>query len=379
MSSWSVVIPSLVLLSSLAACDSARVVAASPNVRRDAAASDAATSDAAASDAAASDAVAQDSGPAADDATAPREDAEVVSPGLDASADAGVPSAPDAAVGPGFLRPAGTIALGFTADDSANRVYTAADGLAWKGSFRVDAQTRVLQRDPAWAGPFPLLFDDGAWTTGGHEPAGEVAGDHRWGVTVFVVPEAMATIDIEYGAIRGSVAGSDGVWIWEGFRNGFVTIPAAATADITVPGLTIRRFGTTDLRLTLDVSVLAPPFTAAPLTGDVRVKSIAWGWTEAVMSDDGTRGDMTAGDGRFTFVLSEMVGAGRPLGPLFGLLRSGDQALFVLVIGGVEYRVAGFPSSVGVSAELQVQGGVFVPVPVRSLPSGDRLTYVDVP
>lgn len=181
-------------------------------------------------------------------------------------------------------------------------------------------------------------------------------------------------IALEYGAIRGSIGGSQGTWIWEG-PNGQVTVPADATADLVAPGLTLQPFGTIDLRLTLDLSQLAP---GSPPATDVRVKASAWSWTEQLMVDDGTYGDLSARDRRFTFVLGEFAGAGRPLGPLFGLLRSGDTVEFVFVLDGLEYKVAGVPSPQGVSAELKLPGGAFTPVPVGNMPGGDRNTFVDV-
>jgi len=53
----------------------------------------------------------------------------------------------------------------------------------------------------------------------GHEPEGSTAGDHIWGVTVFMaIPET--DVVMEYGAIDGQEN-----WIWTGGQNGTVTIP----------------------------------------------------------------------------------------------------------------------------------------------------------
>ena len=54
-----------------------------------------------------------------------------------------------------------------------------AAGLAWKGSMVYDATTRVATIDGSWTGPFPMLYDDGPWNQGGHEPAGATAGGAR--------------------------------------------------------------------------------------------------------------------------------------------------------------------------------------------------------
>jgi uncharacterized protein YuzE len=136
----------------------------------------------------------------------------------------------------GFLSPADHVAVNFTIDDTANRSYLGADGLAWKGSFSFDPATRILTRDTAWGGPFPMLHDDGPWSSGGHEPLGSVAGDNIWGVTVWV-PTA-ATQSFEYGAIRGSVNGSDGPWIWIGLNETF-TVTSGNTTPIDAPGLVV--------------------------------------------------------------------------------------------------------------------------------------------
>lgn len=289
----------------------------------------------------------------------------------------------DATVTPttGFVRPEGHIAVNFTIDDTANRVYTQADGLAWKGSFGYDPVTRIAVKN-GWTGPFAVLWDDGAWNAGGHEPAGAVAGDNKWGIAMFVLPDAAAEIAFEYGAIRGSVEGSDGSWIWNGNGNGTFTVPAAATADIDAVGMTLPAFGTTDVRFTLDTSTLAVGFEAIDVANGVRVKSSAWGWTVPLMVDDGTQGDETAADGVFTFVMSENIGNGKPLGRLTGLLKSGDEGQFVFVFGaegGLEYKVNAAPSTQGVEVSIRPQGGAWTEVPVSNKPDGDRNTFFVVP
>lgn len=56
-----------------------------------------------------------------------------------------------------FPQPPDTIAVNFTVDDTANRVFTAGDGgassLQWKGTFSYDAGTRELAYDNSWGGP----------------------------------------------------------------------------------------------------------------------------------------------------------------------------------------------------------------------------------
>lgn len=285
----------------------------------------------------------------------------------------------DATTTTGFQKPAGTIALNFSIDDSANKVYTTADGLAWKGSFKYNKDTRVVEKDPSWGGPFALLWDDGPWNMGGHEPAGAVAGDNKWGIAMFVAPGAMP-IEFEYGAIRKSVNGSDGEWIWNvPGGNGKFSVAPGASADINAVGMALPAFGTTDVRLTIDTSTLAPGFEAFMPANGVKVKSSAWGWSEQTMVDDGTKGDVTAADGVFTMVLSEFVGEGKPLGRLVGLLKTGDEAQFVFVLGGVEYKVAGSPPTQGVAVAVKPQGGAFTDVNVDNKPDGDRNTFFVVP
>ncbi len=298
-------------------------------------------------------------------------------------ADAGTMTNPDASTNTGFTKPAGTIALNFTIDDTANKVYTAEDGLAWKGSFQFDPDTRVVVKNAGWTGPYAMLYDDGPWNMGGHEPAGSVAGDNKWGVTMFVVPDAAAPIAFQHGAIRGSVNGADNPsgWIWTG-PDGVFEVPAAATADITATTLTLSAFGTTDVRFTIDTATLAAGFEAVDTANGVRVKSSAWGWTVPLMVDDGTKGDETAGDRVFTFVMSENIGAGKPLGRLTGLLKSGDEGQFVFVFGGengLEYKAGGAPPTQAVAVSVRPQGGAWTNVPVTNKPDGDRNTFFAVP
>lgn len=241
--------------------------------------------------------------------------------------------------------PRGHVAINFTVDDTANATYTESDGLAWKGSFSFDSDTSVITFDGSWAGPYPMLWDDGGWDAGGHEPQGQVAGDHIWGVTVWFASPEVDTL-FEYGAVRGSVDGGDGTWIWVG-PNGSLVVPADSTAAIDASGLIIGEFGTVDLRLTLDVSNsganLTPEFQGAEYSS-VAVKADAWDWAEITMRDDGTGGDAMADDDVFTFVLSAN------LAPHSGLLWDGDGVEFMFVLGGVEYRLGSDGQSAGARA-----------------------------
>jgi hypothetical protein len=134
----------------------------------------------------------------------------------------------------GFAPPSGYVLVNFRIDDTSSPITD--PGYAWKGSFNFTSTTRILTHDGSWGGPFPMLYDDGPWNTGGHEPSDAVAGDNIWGVTVWVASPASALM-FEYGAISGSVDGSDGDWIWIGSSNGTFTIPAGATASMEADGL----------------------------------------------------------------------------------------------------------------------------------------------
>jgi hypothetical protein len=272
--------------------------------------------------------------------------------------------------------PDDAVVIGFSLDDRANRTYGAGDGLAWKGSFSYDAATGVVTFDPAWSGPFPLLWDDGAGTAGGHEPAGATAGDNIWGVAVRLAPPT-GDVTFAYGAIRGSVGGGDGDWIWKG-PNGSVTVRAGQTAAVTAAGLTISPFGDVDLRLTLDLAALHPDFAGFDPQSGVAVKGDPWGWSPITLLDDGTAGDDAAGDGVFTLVLSQRVGAGTSY-PNDGLLRSLDVAEFVFVLGGVQYRVGGTASGDGVAAFVQAPSDQnWSPVTIGAGGSNGN-SYVTVP
>jgi hypothetical protein len=240
-----------------------------------------------------------------------------------------------AAAHPPFVQPTGTVPVNLVIDDRANHVYRAGD-LKWKGDFLVDEATRLLTTDFTWSGAapgslprsgWPTLYDDGPWNRGGHEPIGATAGDHVWGVTVFVAPPPVGTMSYSYGVIDESYEARLGNgWIWGG-PNGVFDVVAGASAAVDAPGMTFPRFGFDDLAFTLDGTALWPgaPWSLASVT----VKSSAWGWSELPMRD--------LGGGHFDFHLSPLVGRGRLL-PHTGLLRPGGGVEFVFVLGGQEYK-----------------------------------------
>ena len=228
---------------------------------------------------------------------------------------------------PGFTQPAGTVAVSFSVDDTANKVFTAGQ-LQWKGSMIYDSTTRKVTKDSTWGGPWATLYDDGPWTTGGHEGPGSVAGDNKWGVTVFVTPPATGTDTYEYGLINTLYEKNFGNgWIWPP-PNGTFTVAAGSTAPSNAPGTSLTAFGTTDLQIVLNIANLA---AGTWDTSKVTVKGSAWAWSEQPMA--------TTGTGVYTFTLSGVVGAGKPLS-LSGLLKTGDKPEFIFVFNGKEYKDA---------------------------------------
>ncbi|MCC7381463.1 MAG: hypothetical protein IT384_06510 [Deltaproteobacteria bacterium] len=280
-------------------------------------------------------------------------------------------------------QPAGTVAINFTIDDSANQTYTntsTADGLAWKGSMNYDSASRCITRDPSWGGgtgPYTYVYDDGPWSAGGHEPAGSTAGDHIFGVTVFFLTPTTEQA-FEYGAVSGWRMGQQGNWIWSG-TNGTFTVPAGATTPITATGLVIPAFGTIDLKLEIDTSTLAPDFLPFDPLNEITVKGSSWGWIEIATVDTGTAGDETAGDGVRTFVLGEH--AGRDPIRHSGLLKRGDEPEFVFVLNGVEYKVAAVPPTQGVTAYVKTATAAdWSEVSVQNRTDAmNKNTYITVP
>lgn len=274
------------------------------------------------------------------------------------AAEAGAPEAGDATPdrpppADGWTRPEGTAALRFRVDDTANRTYQGGQ-LKWTGSFAWDAATNTIKYATSWLptdGPYPPLHDDGPWDSGGHEPAGAVAGDHVFECEVWFRAEEDTTF--EYGALNEFDR-----WVWIG-PNGVVTVPKGSTDTIEVPGLVLPAFGDVDLKVTLDLAALHPDFAdIAPydpgsgLGYRIHLKSSANSWTPVELLDDGQRGDDAAGDGIFTYVQSSN------LGPHDGLLAEGTHAQFVFVFAmdgvepddGLEYKVGNHCATEGVAA-----------------------------
>jgi hypothetical protein len=272
----------------------------------------------------------------------------------------------------GFPQPAGTIPVNFSVDDSLNKVYAQGD-LEWKGSMIYDKTTRKIVLDTKWGGPWAALWDDGPWNTGGHEPAGSTAGDHKWGITVFATPPAaMGSMDnYEYGLNDAPYQTNFGNgWVWKASKNGTFSVANGATMPINAQGQTFLAFGTTDLRLTLDSKNLDK--ATAWDTSKVGVKGSGWAWGTQTLTDDGT--------GKYIFTLSGSTGAGKMFNHT-GLLNSGDKPEFIFVLGagsGKEYKDAnGAALPTGVTAEVKPSGGSFTVVPVTI--ASNKNTTITVP
>jgi len=242
--------------------------------------------------------------------------------------------------------------LTFSIDDSANKTFTAADKLVWKGSMTYDAASNVVTFDSSWgggSGPYAPLWDDGP-APAGHEKPGAVAGDGIWTLAVKV---ATPTADqaFEYGAAYGDGAAS---WIWNGAVNGQFTVPAGSTGQVDATGMTIAPHGTIDLKLTIDVSAqganLSPNFQGFDYTNKVRVKGSAWGWQEIALTDDGTKGDEAAADGVYTFDLSQNTGKHD------GLLKVGDKPEFIFTLGVKDVDANEYKEDLGTGAQGAVAG-----------------------
>jgi hypothetical protein len=277
----------------------------------------------------------------------------------------------------GFAQPSGTVPVNFTIDDTANHVFTQGQ-LEWKGSMAYDASTRKVTLDPAWAGPtWAVLYDDGPWNTGGHEPIGATAGDHKWGVTVFVAPPATGTTNYEYGAIDRVYQDNFGDgWIWPPGPNGTFAVAAGATAAITASGLTLLAFGDRDIQLQVDENDLA---SGTWDTSVIQVKSGAWGWSLVTLHDDGsTAGDPTSGDGLFGVTLSSIVGPGHTYLHT-GLMHANDKPEFIFVFNGVEYKdPSGNANTQGVSAGTRTgTSGAFNDATVGL--AANKNTFITVP
>ena len=270
---------------------------------------------------------------------------------------------------PTFTKPAGTVAVNFSVDDSANKVWKDTE-MQWKGSMAYDATTNKVTLDGAWGGPWAPLYDDGPWTSGGHEPQGATAGDHIFGVTIFVTPPASGTAAYEYGlcdAKFSTDACHNTGWVWAGSSNGKFAVPAGATADIKADGMSFKAFGTTDVQIVIDKNALA---SGTWDTSKTTIKGSQWAWFEVPLTADSS--------GKFTFQLSNYVGAGKQYYHN-GLPSSLDKPEFVVVFNGVEYKTSGNCNTAGVTAGTKAAGASTFSSATIGVNSANGNTYVAVP
>lgn len=220
-------------------------------------------------------------------------------------------------------RPAGTAAIWIAVDDRAAGTYD--DGqLKWNGSFEWDEASNTVMFSASWLPterPYPVLRDDGPLSAGGHEPEGQLAGDGIHS-TVVLVDASAAAQTFEFGIINELDN-----WIWVG-PNGTLTVPEGSSGSFEAAGLAIEGFGDVDVRIVLDAAQLDPlvyPEGLPVADPKVYLKGTLSNWGPVLVRDDGRKGDAEAGDGLYTYLQSERLGAHE------GLLSVGQQAQFVWV------------------------------------------------
>ncbi|MEM7675989.1 MAG: hypothetical protein AAF449_08300 [Myxococcota bacterium] len=279
--------------------------------------------------------------------------------------------APSATICPNFA------AVNFRIDDSTNNFFQATDFLAWKGGFGWDPSTETMNANSEWSEPFPLVFDDGPWNEGGHEPAGATAGDGIWGIAAFfdlTTLPAEGSKEIGYGAIRGSDEnGADGQWIWNRYQasNGSFTVSTDDSGlEIEAGDMIMPTFGDIDVRFTIDAAAIQAldldedgnvNFPNWDPTNGLRVKSSWWDWIETPLTPN-------ADNSTFTVTL-EAIANDNTLKT--GLLSPNSVLQFVLVLaetgGGVEYKADNEARTEGVTVEVRVGDGEWMPATVNVL------------
>jgi hypothetical protein len=126
-----------------------------------------------------------------------------------------------------------------------------------------------------------------------------------------------------------------------------------------VGGPDVMKPGAIDLLVILDTNNLVAGNWS---TTRIALKSSAWDWNEVELKDDGKLGDSVAGDGIYTFQLSQNLGPDKKLLSV-GQLTSGDKVEFMFVVGRKEYKRGTVPVFEGVSAAV-MSGGSFTEVPI---------------
>lgn len=266
-----------------------------------------------------------------------------------------------------WTRPDGYCSIVFVVDDTANGTYLDAE-MEWNASLVYDPSDNVAVFTTSWLpeeGPYPPLYDDGPYTTGGHEAEGQMAGDSIFSTEVFFLAEEDTTF--EYGLINDLDH-----WIWSG-PNGQATVIAGETGTIETQGFAFEAFGDIDIRVTLDTNNLHEEFPFDAEADSLFVKGSMISWRPIQLLDNGERGDAAADDGIYTLTLSEY------LGPHDGTLSLGQEAQFVFVFfeaEGLEYKLAGDALANGVAAYSawdDNQPGVFLEEELLLLPESRGL------
>ncbi len=130
--------------------------------------------------------------------------------------------------------------------------------------------------------------------------------------------------------------------MWVG-ANGLIKIAKGTSGTLKVPGMTLKQFGTIDIKLTLDRKQLNTAFASWAGDGfNFFAKGTMNQWTPVQLLDNGQNGDEAAGDGILTYVQSVAKGKHD------GLLNAGDEVQFIFVAtqgddlpeNGQEYKAA---------------------------------------
>jgi len=246
-----------------------------------------------------------------------------------------------------------TVTLRFQVDDTANNSVGAISGAAfeWNDFDRSGGDRPVLTNDGS-----------GLWTYTEDIP----------------IPDSDTTYN--FGANLSTPAPgtgfSDWIWAYDSRDLGSYTVPADAQDGDVIdiegpdgsPALTIPEFGDWDVRLTVDTNDLATNDPAFDPSGGVDVKLSRAAFFANFLQDDGNLGDETAGDGIYTFVLSEQIANAPADTPLqaAGLLAPGDPMEFIWRFSATEYKIDGVAQTQGVTVELRntATGGDWIPMNV---------------
>ena len=261
-----------------------------------------------------------------------------------------------------WIQPLGTAKITFFVDDRANQTFGDGD-MVWTGSWAWDEDDNTIVFSAAWGpqdGPYPLLYDDGPVSQGGHEMAGAEAGDHIFSTEVYF--KAEEDTEFSYGVLNEL-----GFWMWEG-ANGFITFLKGSTETVNADGQVLMAFGAVDIKVTIDLGKINPSFSYVEEweTVNVYMKGSMNMWTPVQILDMGPdidKGDDVADDGIYTYVQS------KNLGKHTGLLGKDQHTQFTFVFGEPETSVETAPeykiltegtqkgAQEGVTAYLSCDGG----------------------